>query len=556
MSVWEKLPIKPGGTGLWEHLKTELQDKKSDQPGAGIWAQIGVQPGGLWTDARDETFVLQRSVVDKENVWQSAADETIVLDPDEQVNIWEIAEDPMDDTIVDGEIPVALWDVVDGETLMLAQDVERVWTAPKIREMTKYKPMRAVGWALKKLETSRGEEYWVLKNLRTDKYLRLNEQQVYSWNQMDGSRSVQDLAVANFMKYQVLSIEGLMGFIGQLYANGFLITEGVNVYMASGLQLATRGFRYWIQRIVGFLFSSEISIKSVDKIYTRMYKWGGWILYKWPVQLVIWLVSLAGVPAYFYITQRGGLSFIQGTGGSIGVGLIGLLIGQIFAIFTHESAHALTTKHYGRTVRRGGMGLYFGMLTFFMDTTDIWMEPRRPRLAVTWAGPLSGFFLGGVASLALVVTSTTTWAGFAYQFASFCIGMSILNLNPLLKLDGYYILMDWLEMPMLRERAMSFVRGELWTKLRKREKFDREARIFTIFGVLALLWTGFVIVSMINLFGSAIYAFLQSFLGEYTGWVIGVVVAGVLLYYGYGFVKSWLKSRRLKKAQPEGQTAD
>ena len=556
MNVWEKMPVKPGGTGLWQHLKSELKDSTSFQPGVGIWAQIGVQPGGLWSDARDETVVLQRSVKPEESVWQSAGDETIILEPEEQVNIWDVSEDSMDDTILDGEVPLALWDEVDGETLMLAQSQERIWTAPKIRDMTKYKPMRAVGWALKKLETSRGDEYWVLKNLRTDKYLRLNEQQVFSWNQMDGSRSVQDLAVANFMRYQVLSIEGLMGFIGQLYANGFLITEGVNVYAVSGMQLATRGFRYWIQRIVGFLLQSEISIKSVDKYYAKMYKWGGWVLYKWPIMLIIFLVSIAGVPAYFYITQSGGLSFIQGSGGSIGVGLIGLLIGQIFAIFTHESAHALTTKHYGRTVRRGGMGLYFGMLTFFMDTTDIWMEPRRPRLAVTWAGPISGFFLGGVAALSLLVGTTTTWAGFAYQFASFCIGMSILNLNPLLKLDGYYILMDWLEMPMLRERAMSFVREDLWPKIRKRESFDREAKIFTVFGILALLWTGLVIVSLINLFGSAIYGFLENFLGVYTVWIITAVVGILILYYGYGFVKNLIKSRKMKVKQAEEGSAD
>jgi putative peptide zinc metalloprotease protein len=110
-----------------------------------------------------------------------------------------------------------------------------------------------------------------------------------------------------------------------------------------------------------------------------------------PVVILLWAVSLAGLPAFFYVTRRGDLSVLQGASGTIGWGLVGLLAAQVFAVFAHESAHALTTKHYGRTIRRGGVGLYFGMVTFFMDTTDIWMEPRGPRLAVTWAGPFSGY---------------------------------------------------------------------------------------------------------------------------------------------------------------------
>jgi putative peptide zinc metalloprotease protein len=216
------------------------------------------------------------------------------------------------------------------------------------------------------------------------------------------------------------------------------------------------------------------------------------------------------------------------------VGLIGLLIAEIFAIFAHESAHALTTKHYGRTVRRGGVGLYFGMVTFFMDTTDIWMEPRGPRLAVTWAGPFSGFFLGGLASLALLVSPTTPWAGVAYQFATFCYGISLLNLNPLLKLDGYYILMDWLEMPMLRERAQRFVQGELWRKLLRRESFGKEEKIFAIFGLLSLGYTAMVVLSIAQLVGSTALHFLQDLLGPEPG-----LAATVLLAIGLAAVLLW-----------------
>ena len=54
----------------------------------------------------------------------------------------------------------------------------------------------------------------------------------------------------------------------------------------------------------------------------------------------------------------------------------------------------------------------------------------------------------------------------AYVVLSVCGFRGLINLNPLMRLDGYYLLSDWLEIPNLRrrsqERWMSFVRWGLW----------------------------------------------------------------------------------------------
>jgi hypothetical protein len=213
---------------------------------------------------------------------------------------------------------------------------------------------------------------------------------------------------------------------------------------------------------------------------------------------------------------------------------------EIFAMFAHESAHALTTKHYKRHVRRGGAGLYYGMVTFFMDTTDIWMEPRKPRLAVTWAGPFSGFFLGGLASLALLINPAKPWSGLAYQFASFCYLVSILNLNPLLKLDGYYMLMDWLEMPMLRERALRFCQKGLWRKITHKERFSKEEKIYAIFGALAFSYTGFVLFWLGKFLGEIVFNFFQKLMGAEQAVVVTVLLGMILVSLVF-----WTSLRRL-----------
>jgi len=109
---------------------------------------------------------------------------------------------------------------------------------------------------------------------------------------------------------------------------------------------------------------------------------------------------------------------------------------------------------------------------------------------VSWAGPHSGFLLGGLASLLILVVPGAFAQGVLYQFAFLTYLTSFMNLNPLLKLDGYYILMDWLEIPRLREKSLVFIRSSLGEKLRRRESFTRDEKIFAVFGVLsAHCWT-------------------------------------------------------------------
>src|SRR5437016_12930046 len=69
---------------------------------------------------------------------------------------------------------------------------------------------------------------------------------------------------------------------------------------------------------------------------------------------------------------------------------------------------------------------------------------------------------------------------------------SLFNLNPLIKLDGYYLLSDLLDVPNLRHRAVGFLRNRLrWLLGMEAQPEDRisprERRIFVWYGLLA--WT-------------------------------------------------------------------
>jgi putative peptide zinc metalloprotease protein len=339
------------------------------------------------------------------------------------------------------------------------------------------------------------------------------------------------------MEYGKLAITGLIMLLDQLQQKGF-IEPLVDIYGAADQSVAQRRANVLWRRLVRGFMNTELSISGIDTLITRSYRLFGRWLFLPVLQWIMLTVILVGGAAFLGmalgITGRD-LSVLSGVGEGALVGLVSLYVLQFITLILHEWSHAITAKHFGREVRRGGFLLYMGMPAAFVDTTDIWMEPRRPRIVVSWAGPHSGFFLGSLASLLILVVPGPQVQGVLYQFAFLTYLTSFMNLNPLLKLDGYYILMDWLEIPRLREKSLAFIGHPLRQKLRARQSLSREERIFAVFGALSAVWTVIALALSIALFGGYILRFLQT--------TPGLIVLALLV----GFVLFTRIRRRIRR---------
>ena len=488
-SVWATLPVasptRHKSGGIWQ--KIELTSSAQPSREFNVWQSLGERPGGMWGDIEKETLLIHgRSEAD---IWEEVNDETLIIRP--HSNLWQeirkIAPSQRTDK--------GLWAQVGDETLVLVtgpanQDSAGVWQATKqAGDYTHRKPTRRLGWALKRLQTVSGEAYSVLKNTRSGTYLRLSDEQVFLWNLMDGQHSVRDLAVAYFNEYKSLALQRIVALLGQLEARGFLMQAGDDLFANTAQALGQNRMQRLRSWLVSTFLQKTYSIRGIDRAISKLYRAGIFVLFSKPVQLLILLISIAGLVAFGYHAGWGSYSIVRGSSGNLAFGLVGLYTAQFLAILLHEAAHAFTCKHYGRQVRQAGFMIYLGMPAFFVDTSDIWMEPRRPRLLVSWAGPYSGFFLAALSSLLIFALPSPALDGWFFKFAFICILLSFANLNPLLLWDGYYLLMDWLEMPMLRPRAFNFVRRDLWKKISTRETFGRDDKIYTVYGLLSLIWT-------------------------------------------------------------------
>jgi len=334
--------------------------------------------------------------------------------------------------------------------------------------------------------------YVVLKHPHALVYLRLNDEEEFLWNQMDGSRAVKDLIIAHFTKFGTLAFGRIGAFVSYLRLRSFLRDKPGDMLGSLLQRLSARRPLVMWQRAISYLLGRVFVIRGIDPVIDRVYRGGGWILYTRPMLALYALVAVIGGMLFFRQVAGGQFNVLE-AGGSRAKGLGLLFILNYLAIFVHEMAHALTCRHYGAKVNGGGVLLFFGLPAFFIDTTDIWTKPRRARLMTSWAGPYSGLILAGACSLLIAAFPSVPAAANLHRLAFIWVLVLMFNLIPFVELDGYYMLVDWLDIPRLRPRALSFVTRDLWRKLWRREPITSLERLFTWFGIGSVVITALLV---------------------------------------------------------------
>ncbi|HTP43955.1 MAG TPA: HlyD family efflux transporter periplasmic adaptor subunit [Candidatus Acidoferrales bacterium] len=217
----------------------------------------------------------------------------------------------------------------------------------------------------------------------------------------------------------------------------------------------------------------------------------------------------------------------------------------------HEFGHGLTCKHFGGDVNQMGFLLIYFTPAFYTDTTDILLfESTAPREFVIFAGIW--------VELVLCSLSTFVWAlsvpgtlvnDLAYKTLLLSgVTGALLNLNPLIKADGYYAISQFLHIDCLREDSFAYLqawfqRYFLRRKIELPPASRKHRRVFLAFGLSAITYSTlllFIVLAWVN-------NILVSRLGAW-----GYVATGGILYFllknrirqSIPYVRGWwLKSR-------------
>jgi putative peptide zinc metalloprotease protein len=350
------------------------------------------------------------------------------------------------------------------------------------------RPVLRAGIEAVELISVRGSAYVMLRSPDDNGracYLRLTPDEWQLALMMDGTHTVARL-VAEFARLAGrLAPDQVRRVVADLAGNRMLDELPVDAFrplqelerqplpkrVGSGVLAAVRGRR--------------MLVFDIDSVITALYRAGGRLLFTRAAAIVMAVFAVVGVGLFVATWWRGSQAVFL-TGGSYLLGAVVLLLLNLLALASHELGHALATKHAGREVPAAGVLVYFGIPSVFVDTTDVWMAGRRARMLVTAAGPATGLVLAG--SIQLVGLAVPALGPLAFKLAFAWYLNVLFNLNPLLALDGYYLLMDWLEIPNLRGRGLSWVSSRLRGRPPSWAGLDREGRIVALYGVLALLW--------------------------------------------------------------------
>ena len=347
-------------------------------------------------------------------------------------------------------------------------------------------------------QTYRGEKSFVVKDLAAQRYFRFGAAEVRVLRAFDGRHTPAEIAALLGEEGVRLSAAAVDAFARSMANAGFLERAlGERTTLQLERLRAERRERRRPQLFRGELLRMRWSFGDPDTLLSRTLPYLQWMFTRGFVAasvlvFVLYFAILAARWDAFGAALVDTFSWHALTLGNV----IVLWLTGALVILIHELGHGYACKHFGGEVRELGFMLIYFQPAFYCNVSDAWSFPeRRARLWVTAAGGWIQLVVASVAALVWWAAAPGTLAANVAVAAMLVGGATTLltNANPLLPLDGYFALTDWLEIPNLRLRAFAHFRWWLRRTVLRLDEPEpdaspRERRVFLLYGGLAVLY--------------------------------------------------------------------
>ena len=311
-------------------------------------------------------------------------------------------------------------------------------------------------------ETFGERTYVVVKDPLALKYFRLPEEEFALLELLDGSRTLGELQTALEARFapQKFPPEETAGFLASLHQGGLVVSEA----RGQGPQLLARRAkarrREWLQKLMSPL---SIRVRGIDptRPFDIVYPAVRWCFTTPALMaaLCLMLAALGLIVVQYDEFQRRLPTFHQFFTPT-NMLLLMALMGAIKVV--HELGHGLTCRHFGGECHELGLMFLVFAPCLYCNVSDAWRLPKRRRIAVSAAGMLVELVLASLAVFGWWFSGPGLWNQLCLG-TMFVSGVSTLlvNGNPLLRYDGYFILSDLVDTPNLAEKSSALVRGWL-----------------------------------------------------------------------------------------------
>lgn len=338
-----------------------------------------------------------------------------------------------------------------------------------------------------------GKSAYVLENPGSSSVYRVGEAEFRFLEALDGTRSIGEI-LAGQKEFDPVSA---LRFLEMLRGEGLLDEPGIP---AGGVRPPPL-----LDRIGGLLFW-RISFGDPDAFFIWLSRWFGWAAHP-----AAWLAGTGLIVLGVMTLARHSDRMRDAT-----LGVLApqnwLWIGLIFVVLRviHEVWHGLTCRRLGGRVRDIGVMLILFIPLGYTDVTSCWTMPSRlHRFLVSAAGIFIELVLAAAAALVWAETGPGLVNTLAWQVVLTAGAASLLaNANPLMRFDGYYIMMDVLDLPNLYTRGQIVVRAFVRRFLLGRRDQplpplrERLWRAAALYGPAALVWRLFVMANLLAAAGA------------------------------------------------------
>ncbi|GAG03455.1 unnamed protein product, partial [marine sediment metagenome] len=272
-----------------------------------------------------------------------------------------------------------------------------------------------------------------------------HDEEFYILNMLDGHVSLQQIKDGFERRFapQKITFGDLQQFIGMLHRSGLVISNSPG----QGKALRERGRKKKNKEMMG-KFANVFALRyrgfDPEKILNAILPWFGWV-FTVPALICFGLLFLSAslLLATQYDTVYAKLPTFQQFFAADRWLILAVTMALVKVL--HEFGHGLSCKKFGGECHEIGFMLLVFTPCLYCNVSDSWMLPNKwKRVWIGAAGIYVEMILASFAAFVWYFTEQGT------TINDLCLNMMFLNVvstvlvngNPLLRFDGYYILMD------------------------------------------------------------------------------------------------------------------
>jgi len=348
-----------------------------------------------------------------------------------------------------------------------------------------------------------GQPYWVVKDPISLRYYRFSREEYFIIEQLRHGATLEQLIEAhrNEFNSDLLEKSDIIGFVHNLAARNLLILRQPDrdeiLYRTSRRRWRVKLF----SQISNFMFF-KLPLYDPDKLFDRMIHH---VRFFWTRTFLLIYLLLLGLAAILIIRRWNDFSlmFHSYFFTLYNIPMLAVIFFLVKAV--HEFGHGLTCKNYGGEVHEMGIMLLVFAPFLYCNITDSWTFTNKVhRLLATAGGILAELMIAALAAILWYYTEPPSFIhAVMFNTVIVCSLSTVLfNANPLLRFDGYYMIMDIIEVPNLRQRSVAliksfFIRYLLGGHANELPEEHRYRFVFPLYAISAYIYRWFILFAIL-----------------------------------------------------------